>query len=302
MPRKGSLVKRRAWLRLHLAVLLFGLAGLFGKLVHVSPVTLVFARTSFAALVLAGWLRLKPEPARTGPPRADARLWLTGVLLAFHWVAFFQAIQLSSVALALLTFSSFPVFVTFLEPVFFRERLRGRDLLTAAGVVAGLWLLVPGPEVGRPVAFGALYGLLSGLSFALLALVNRGLARAHSPVRIGAAQNLAAACVLLPLAAASGDRPGITDLLLMAVLGVLCTAVAHVLFIGSLSQLRAQVASVVTALEAVYGVVFAYFLLGEVPSARTLAGGSVILASVVLSGRRGAEPGEDDVSRRRSPG
>lgn len=276
---------RRAWVWLHLAVLLFGMAGLFGKLVPVSPVTLVFGRTVFGALTLLGVLWLRPEPRQPATGARQTSLLLTGLLLAFHWVAFFQSIQLSSVAIALLTFSSFPVFVTFLEPLCFREPLHRRDLLTALGVVAGLLLIVPRPDLHQPVTLGVLWGLLAGLSFAILSLTNRWLARSYSAVRIGAGQNLGAACALLPLALVSGDRPGARELLLMAVLGVFCTALAHVLFISSLAKLRAQPASVATGLEPVYGVAFAYLFLGEVPAPRTLAGGAVILAAVLLASR-----------------
>jgi len=280
------------WARLHVAVLLFGLAGLFGKAVRLPPVVLVFGRTAFAAATLFGlvWLTRRRGTDLLTPPATA--VFLSGALLAFHWVAFFQAIQVSSVAIALLTFSSFPLFVTLLEPLCFREPLRRSDLLTAFGVACGLVLIVPRFDLGLQSTQGALWGLLSGLSFAVLALVNRRLAGRHSPVSIAAGQNLCAACVLLPLVVPSGARPSITDLWLLGVLGVFCTAVAHVLFIGSLSQLRAQVASVVTGLEAVYGILFAFLLLGERPALRTLAGGALVLGTVLLAGKGEATRGK----------
>jgi drug/metabolite transporter (DMT)-like permease len=67
----------------------------------------------------------------------------------------------------------------------------------------------------------------------------------------------------------------------LAVLGIVCTALAQVLFLGSLKLLRAQTASIIICLEPVYGIAFAWPLLGEVPEARTLLGGSLILAAAV---------------------
>jgi hypothetical protein len=46
-----------------------------------------------------------------------------GMILAIHWTTFFKAIQVSTIAIALLTFSTFPVFITFLEPYFLKIRL-----------------------------------------------------------------------------------------------------------------------------------------------------------------------------------
>ncbi len=101
--------------KIHAAVFLFGLAGLFAEWVSLPASWIVLGRTGFAALylMLALWLRKKtwPSPAH----REIILLILSGALLAFHWVSFFQAIQLSSVALGLLTFSSFPVFTFLLE-------------------------------------------------------------------------------------------------------------------------------------------------------------------------------------------
>lgn len=282
-------MQRSAWVRLHAAVVLFGLAGLFGKAVHLPPTALVFGRTSLAAATLLVVLLLNRRAEADRPRPPAGALLLSGIVLALHWVAFFQAIQVSSVAIALLTFSSFPLFVTFLEPVCFREPLRRADLGTALGVACGLALIVPRFDLGLQSTQGALWGLLSGFSFAVLALLNRRLAGRHSTVAVAAGQNFCAACALLPLAASSGAKAGLTDLWLLIALGVFCTALAHVLFISSLSRLRTQVVSVVTSLEAVYGILFAFLLLGERPELRTLAGGALVLGTVILAGHREAK-------------
>jgi len=67
----------------------------------------------------------------------------------------------------------------------------------------------------------------------------------------------------------------------LLILGVLCTAVAHTLFIESLAVLRTQTASVISALEPVYGIVLAALLLGEVPNLRTLLGGGLVIGTTV---------------------
>ena len=70
---------------------------------------------------------------------------------------------------------------------------------------------------------------------------------------------------------------------MLALLGVVCTALSHALFIRGLIVVRAQLASVIACLEPVYGIVFAYFLLHEIPSPHTLAGGAVILMTTLLA-------------------
>ncbi len=206
-----------------------------------------------------------------------------GALLAIHWVAFFHAIQLSTVAVGVLTFSSFPLFVTLLEPWFFHERRRWLDLFTAVLVVAGLATIVPSFNFGNNVTQGTFWGIVSGFVYAILCLLNRRLVATQSALALTAGENFVASLVLFPLVLWEGALPSPREILLLAILGVVCTALAHFLFIKSLKHVRAQLASVVTALESVYAILFAMLLLGEVPSLRTLAGGVVILGAVVVA-------------------
>src|SRR6266513_1446207 len=100
-----------ALIALHVSVALFGFAALFGKWIALSPVDIVFGRTVVASITLAIVLRWTKHAAGS-PSRA---LVLNGALLALHWVTFFAAIQTATVAIGLLGFASFPVFVLILE-------------------------------------------------------------------------------------------------------------------------------------------------------------------------------------------
>jgi len=63
---------------------------------------------------------------------------------------------------------------------------------------------------------------------------------------------------------------------------MLCTGVAHGLFVTSLTVLKARVASLFFALEPVYGILFAWYLFGEEPSLRMLLGGILIVSALML--------------------
>ena len=130
---------------------------------------------------------------------------------------------------------------------------------------------------------------MSGLTFALLAVMNRRWAAARTATDIAFWQNLVAALVLLPFAWAAPwalGAIGAREIMLLMALGLLCTALAHTLFIAALAAVTAHTASVIAALEPVYGIALAVALLGEVPGPRTLAGGTLIVAAAVLATRR----------------
>lgn len=276
---------------LHVSVLLFGAAGLFGKLLALSPVVIVFGRVLFASVALAAWLRFRgislvPGAAGTG---RDARgTWLLGALLAAHWITFFHAIQLSTVAIGLLTFSTFPVFTAFLEPWIGRERVRWGDVGLALVALAGVALVIPRPDLGDAVVQGAFWGVVSGATFALLSVANRRYVQRVSPLVLAFRQDVVAALLLAPALALFGVPTAARDWALLALLGVVFTALAHALFIAGLRRATARAASIVATLEPVYGIAFAAWLLGERPEPRVLAGGAVILAAAAFVTLRAA--------------
>ncbi len=119
---------------------------------------------------------LRRRPERGGPTFALAG---NGVILAVHWVAFFAAIQVSTVAIGLLGFASFPLFVIVLERLLLGVRWRGPEIVTAVLVVAGLALLVPAFALADRTVQGLAWGVLSGFTFAWLTVRNRALGSAR---------------------------------------------------------------------------------------------------------------------------
>ena len=273
-------------LQVHAAVFLFGLAGLFGKFLSCSPVFIVLGRTVFASLTLFIYSRLISHTRLGGAQKNQMFfLGLQGVLLAVHWVTFFLSIQISSVAVGLVTFSSFPLFVTFMEPLWFKETLKKRDVATSLAVFLGILLVVPELDLSNHITLGAFFGILSGFTFAVLGLVNRKNAAVTDPVNIAFFQNLfAAACLVIPALALPLRWPVPADLPALVFLGVFCTALAHTLFIHSLKVIRTQTASIIAGLEPVYGIILAFFLLHEIPSLRTVLGGGIIIGTTLAAG------------------
>lgn len=267
----------------HAAVLLFGLAGLFGKFLDLPPWIIVLGRTGFAtaALGVAIWA-VKPQRLPMSI-NSLSHFGLLGLILAVHWITFFQAIQASSVAVGLLAFSTFPVFITLLEPWWFKEKRRPIDTVTAILVTTGLGIMVYPSPLGGQIFSGVLWGVLSGFTFAILSLLNRKWVREYPPVVIAFYQNAFAALLLLPPALWVDVRIDAGQMGMLALLGIFCTALSHALFIRGLTFLRAHLASVIASLEPVYGTVFAYLLLNETPSAHTLAGGIVILMTTLVA-------------------
>lgn len=273
---------RRALIGLHIGALAFGLTGVFGKLALAAPLVIVFGRALFAVVSLL------PLAWRYRRPRLRQLLLLAGggLLLGGHWLTFFHAVKLSGVAVATLGFASFPAFTVLLEGLLFRERIRGMEWLTLLLVSAGLVLVTPHFQLASTQTTGLLWAVLSGLLFALLSVANRVSVRGIHPFQAALWQNLTIALCLLPPAWQLLPQVRPLDWLWLGLLGVFCTAIAHSLFVASLSVLKARNAALIFALEPVYGIAVAWWLFDEQPTLRMAAGGLLILLAIALSARQ----------------
>jgi drug/metabolite transporter (DMT)-like permease len=277
--------RRAAFIALHVSVALFGFAALFGKWIALSATSIVLGRTAIAAVTLVAVATVRGQ--RVGRP-AMASL-ANGPLLALHWVTFFAAVRVASVAVALLGYASFPVFVLLLEHRWLAKDARRSAYGTALLATAGLVALVPDLSWSSDSSRGLALALVSGFTFAWLAVRNRRLVATEPATRIALWQNLSAAVCLLPIVVI-GERasawPDLADAGRLLALGVVCTGLAHTLFIASMRRVPAHAASVVAALEPVYGIALAVVLLREIPDLRTIVGGALIVGAAFLASRR----------------
>ncbi|MCH2045284.1 MAG: DMT family transporter [Saprospiraceae bacterium] len=275
------------YLYIHFAVVLFGLSGVLGKLVEpLSPRLLVLSRTVLASLFLACILFYKKEPILKLFRQSSIPFVIIGGVLAFHWVAFFQSIQMASVTIGVLTFSTFPVFTAFLAPLFFRgEKLGGLDLFFALISILGVYLIFPLQGVDGSVIWGTIWGLLSGFSFAVLSLLNKKYVKEYSADIISFFQNSIAAIFLLPFLWIDPIEYHSNTLIYILILGVLCTGVAHTLFIQGMRTVKVQTASLIAALEPVYGIILAQLLVenaSPITLQKIIGGGLIFCVSVLM--------------------
>ncbi len=276
---------RTALLSLHAAVLLFGLSGLIGKSVSSPAVVVTCLRSLIGAAALGVFLCLlsRGHELLWGMRGRVTALLVGGALLAVHWWTFFMAIQWGSVALGLLTYASYPLFVTCLNWLLQRNSVGRRDWWAAGAVLIGLGLVVSDWSFGSQAGWASLLGLTSGLTFALLTLLNRRLTIHVPPLSLVTVQMATAGLLLLPLAVPQIPQVTANDWLWLSVLGVVFTGFAHASFTSSLKVVRVTAVSVAAALEPVYGMFAAWLVLGESPTLTMLIGAALIIGASFLS-------------------
>lgn len=275
--------KNKSLTQIHLAVLLFGLSGLFAKFITLPPLIIVSGRVCFSSAFLFMVIKTFKKGIRLKEKRHYLYLIIMGGILVIHWTTFFKAIQMSTVAIGLLTFSTFPVFVTFLEPYFFKEKLKGSDVIVAIITFLGVALVIPKFELGNDITQGVIWGVISGFTYALLSMFNRKYVNEYSSLVVAFYEQIVAAILLIPVWFFSHPVVHTKDILLIILLAVVFTGISHTLFIEGLKNIKTQTAGIISCLEPLYAIIFAALLLNEIPGIREVLGGIIILGTVFYS-------------------
>lgn len=274
---------KKSILFLHVAVMLFGFSGVLAQYVQVPAVLVAMGRVICSSLLLLAISLVKKDKLTLESKKDYALIIGTGVIMAIHWSSFFQAIQVSSVAIGTITFSTFPLFLTFMEPVVFKEKFRARSVISAVILLAGVYITVPEFSVENQVTVGILWGILCSFTYAIMTLGNRYFSKKYTGRIICLYEQGTAAIVLLPALWLVKVEWRPVDIAGVAAIGFVCTAIAYSLYVSAQKGVRAQTAGIISGMETVYGIIFAFVFLREVPTVRELIGGAVILGVALYS-------------------
>ncbi|WP_010253910.1 DMT family transporter [Treponema primitia] len=274
---------KKGLLLTHIAVFLFGLAGLFAKLIHQSAGIIVLGRVLFSSIFLLIFIKVKKYSLKLETKKECLLIVLAGAILALHWTAFTQSVQVSTMAIGTLTMATFPLFVSFLEPLFFHEKLRPINIIYAVIVIIGILFIVPEFELQNKATQGILWGLMASISYAVISLLNRVFSNKYPGMVVSFYEQTAAIIVLLPQLFFNKIVLSSSDIIFLLILALVFTATSHSLFIEGFKYIKVQTAGILTGLEPVYGIIAAFLLFHEKPGIKELVGGVIILSVVLYS-------------------
>lgn len=284
---------RKDILYLNLAVMMFGIAGVIGQYVEVPSVMVALGRVICSSVILLVIALVKKESLKLESKKDYALIIFAGAVLALHWTSFFQSIQVSSVAIGTITFSTFPLFLTFLEPIIYREKFSVRSIVSAIVLLIGVIITIPEFSMENQVTIGIVWGMLSSLTYAIITLANRYFSGKYQGRIVSLYEQGTAAIVLLPTLFFVKTTWRIQDVIGVALIGCICTAFAYSLYISAQKKVKAQTAGLISGMETVYGILYAFILLSEVPTVREIIGGVVILSVGLYSSLKPSEKDEN---------
>ncbi|MDF3819897.1 DMT family transporter [Leptospira sp. 96542] len=274
----------RGIVELNITILIMGNVTLFAKLLPFPAVTIISGRAVFGFLILGLFFLLRGKQIKYQNFGDFCKTFGIGILFALHWVTYFHSIQVSTVAVGMLSLFTYPVFSALMEPLFSEEKkLDPFAFFLACFSLFGLYLIVPSFHWENQMFQGVVWGIVSALLYALRNILTKEMHTHYSGSQILFTQLFATALVLLPFS--EGLFVMLSEpkyLLFQVVLAGVFTALAHTMWIRSMSLLSVTTAGTLSTLSPIYGSLAAWYFLGEVPPEKIWLGGGVILFCAIL--------------------
>lgn len=278
----------KSYLKLHLIVFIWGFTAILGALISIQADALVWYRMLIAAVFLFLFILFKKESFRI-PTREFLKLLFVGLMIAAHWILFFEAIHVSNVSITLAVFSLGAFLASILEPIFYGRKVLWYEVFFGLIIIGALAMIL---QVEIKYFSGIMYALASIIIGVLFTLMNGKLIEKQEPSVITFYEFLAGV-FFISIYFLVTDKFNAnffiltaSDWIYLLILSSICTAYAFTASVKVMRILSPYTIMLTTSLEPVYGIVLAYFIIGEKEKMSTefYFGALLIVITVILNG------------------
>lgn len=281
---------KHPYLRLHAGVLLAGATGLFGRLVSVAELPLVFFRVLFSAIVFALIMGMQKKLHRM-PRRHLLMIGGCGALLSIHWVFYYGSIKAANVSIGAVCIALVGFFTAIIEPLFFtHKRISWKELLLSLIAVLGIVLIF---GLDARYRLGIALGFVSSLVYTFFSLCSKKVQAEtkHKSSTMLLYEFVGGVVGLAPLTPLYGlffsdvqMMPTVRDFLLLFLFASAFTISPFLLELQALRSISAFTVNLSYNLEPLYTILLAILIFGEQSelNASFWAGVLLIVLSVVL--------------------
>ena len=283
MPANKSL---QQLLEINFAIFLISTSGALGRFVSMPPPITIWWRCLSALLFLLLYCWWKKIDLKFNPAQDGGLIFLSGILMAGHWVFYFYSLQLSNVAIGMLSLFTYPVLTALLEPVVLRTPFQWTHLGMGFLILLGIFFLAPEFDLQNSHTQAVGFGILSALCYSFRNLMMKKKVAQFSGSMLMVYQVLTVVILLWPLfflldgSAIQSEWPAIIAL------GLFTTAIGHTLFVQSFKNFSITQASIISSSMPIYGILIGLLFLGEIPNWNSIIGGALIIATVIWESLR----------------
>lgn len=272
---------------LHLIVFIFGFTGIMGGLITTDSQILVWWRMVIASIAIAIFVYATSKIKKNLSVNAVSYSFV-GLIIAAHWICFFEAIHQSNVSVTLACLSAASLFTAILEPLFFHRKFDRFEIFFGVLVMSGLIMIF---SFETQYKIGISLALTAAFLASLFTTINGKLIQKDNPYRISLVEMMAGVAGITVYLIVTGkfgsqlfDIPPM-DWFWIFILGTVATAFAFVVSVKVMEEINPFTVSLTINLEPVYGIIMAYFIFGstEKMSWGFYAGTVLILAALYMN-------------------
>ncbi|MDR5590641.1 DMT family transporter [Christiangramia sp. SM2212] len=269
-------------LQLNLAVLLISTSGALGRYITLPPIITIFYRCLLAVIIFYLFCRWKKISLKLESRRDLLKMILGGVLMGAHWITYFYSLKYSSVAIALLSLFTYPVITAFLEPILFKLKFNKVHIALGILVLTGIYFLSPEFDLDNDYFIAVIFGIVSAFFYAFRNLLMKREVEKYNGTALMFYQILVIAICLIPAVFFSEFENVLLQWKPLLILALLTTCIGHTLFLKSFRNFSVTAASIMSSIQPVYGIIIAAIFLSEIPSLKTILGGTLIISAVII--------------------
>lgn len=280
-------VRTKNFLHLHFLVFIAGFTAILGELISIGAIALVWYRMFIAAILMGLYVKVTKVSIKLNK-KVIFKFLGAGILIALHWITFFESINQGNVSITLSMFSTGAFFASFLEPIIYKRKVIWYEILFGFIVILGV-ILITQSEI--QYLNSIILGIVAALLSTLFAIFNGQFIKKYNAVSISFYEFISGVCFISIFLLFSKDgfseeffKLSQSDWIYLLILGSICTAYA---FIGSVQVMKVISPYTVILsynLEPIYGIILAIFLFpeNEIMSSQFYFGAALILITVFL--------------------
>ena len=278
----------KSYLHLHVIVFIWGFTAVLGKLISLEALDLVWYRMLFASVIMTFVVLFNKEKIRV-PFNVLIGFIVSGIIIALHWLTFYQAIKVSNVSITLACLSTGAFFASILEPIFYKRKIIWYEVLFGLIVIFGLGIIF---KVETQYTTGIYLAVTSAFLSALFSVINGKYAKEYSP-NVISVYELSSGFLFLSIYLFFADSftPAFfalssNDLLWLFLLSSICTAYAFSASVNVMKFLSPFTVMLTINLEPIYGIILVLLIFpeNEKMSPMFYIGAIIILATVIANG------------------
>jgi drug/metabolite transporter (DMT)-like permease len=281
--------KLQNYLHLHLLVFIAGFTAILGELISINSIPLVWFRMTIAGILMLVYIKFRKINLKVDL-KSIVKFSIAGILIALHWITFFEAIKQSNISITLAMYSTGAFFASLIEPLFYKRRIIWYELFFGLIVIVGVWLIT---QTEFNYINGIVLGIISALLSTLFAVINGKLVKHNSATLISFYEFISGIVFIslfiiffrggFDLAFFSLSTQ---DWLYLFILTSVCTTYAFIAIVHVMKHISSYTVVLTNNLEPIYGIILAIILFpqSEKMSAEFYIGALLIISTVILNG------------------